>query len=157
MVLQYFKSGPLRGLLICFSCIFLFMLLSSHWTYTMYHIISDRSQVTCNLRDTGEAASLAATPGTERTTLSWSHAGYLFHSAVTDSTKVMVTRWGLLLNNSWLITREHPSQLCGPSTCEMTTQHLRAPSAQWSRLSPLIPCNFGLRDLQLLRGVFTYH
>ena len=51
-----------------------------------------RSQVTCNLRDTGEAASLAATPGTERTTLSWSHAEYLFRSAVTDSTKVMVTR-----------------------------------------------------------------
>ena len=66
MVLQYFKSGPLRGLLICFSCIFLFMLLSSHWTYTTYHIISDRSLVTSNLSDT--RASLAAAPGIERTT-----------------------------------------------------------------------------------------
>ena len=34
MVLHYFKSGPIRGLLICFSCIFLFMLLSGHWTFT---------------------------------------------------------------------------------------------------------------------------
>ena len=34
MLLLYLKSGPIRGLLICFSCIFLFMLLSGHWTFT---------------------------------------------------------------------------------------------------------------------------
>ena len=34
MVIQYFKSGHIRGLLISVSCIFLFMLLSGHWTFT---------------------------------------------------------------------------------------------------------------------------
>ena len=96
----------------------------------------------------------SATSGFERTTLSPSHAEYLFHLAVTDSTKVTATQWGLLLNNSWLVTREHPSQLCGLSTCEMTTQHLRAPSAQWSRLSPMNPCNLGLRVLHYARSFY---
>ncbi len=83
----------------------------------------------------------SAALGFECTTLSWSHAKYLFHSDVTDSTKVTVTQWGLLLNNSW------------PVSCEMTTQHLRPPSAEWSRLSPMNLWNLDLRILQLLRGV----
>ena len=34
MVDQNFKSGPIRGLLLSVSCIFLFMLLSCIWTFT---------------------------------------------------------------------------------------------------------------------------
>ena len=36
----------------------------------------------------------------------------------------------------------------------MTTQHLRAPSAQWSRLSPMNPCNLGLRVLHYARSFY---
>ena len=43
MDFPYFKGGPTRGLLITLSCIFLFMLLSGHWTFADTTILQKHS------------------------------------------------------------------------------------------------------------------
>ena len=43
MDFPYFKGGPTRGLLISLSCIFLFMLLSGHWTFADTTILQKHS------------------------------------------------------------------------------------------------------------------
>ena len=43
MDFPYFKGGSTRGLLISLSCIFLFMLLSGHWTFADTKILEKQS------------------------------------------------------------------------------------------------------------------